>query len=414
MRPFISISWCFYKEDPADEAYDKGLRSYERYMASHKPEYLHDTIQNFQSCLDLRLETRRDSRARREPDSPDLSEKIVRAYLMLTMALLSQYEKQPTLANLQHLARVEPNLFMEWGTKRPRNYIYLSMLYNVATAYNRAYLQAISQPPPSPTSPSDPANDTWSLSPIDLYQRAHIGFGQIPHALNAESGMSGMSSMRGMALSRLANLEVLRYYERGATYALDTAISYFKEAVQSFSILPKDRLLLRECLDILATAYYRRFEIDPARNHQDLDNSISYYRNVQSRYNEQHGAEKMAWIKCSHHLATALYKRYEINLQHNHPGPVGNGELPANRAALEDLKNAHDVGKEAKNVLDALTDDIISRLGLRETKEHEDKLWGVLAQHSTHTSAQSSRQPSPTPSSNRIRRKQFKASICCW
>ncbi|KAF9536012.1 hypothetical protein CPC08DRAFT_77498, partial [Agrocybe pediades] len=318
--------------------------------------------------------------------------------------------KQPTPANLQRLAQIEPNLFKEWGTDHPQNYV--SILYNVATAYNRGYIQATSQLPPSAF---DPPNDTSILNPTELFSRAYARFAQI---LTVQDGVTGMtSSMRGMALSGLAKLELLQYQRSrspsavGDTHALDKAISHFKEASLSFSTLDEDKLLLRECLESLATAYYKRFDevVNSGHNHEDLGMSIKHYRNARRKYNAQRDyREQTTWIQCSHHLAMALYNRYEINRHNNHLEQqrqglltVGNTELSANSAALKDLGEAREVETEAKQVLDALSEeDMISTLRLDDIKRNVDNLLGVLAEHSAHASAQSSRQPSPAPSSN--------------
>ncbi|KAF4618159.1 hypothetical protein D9613_011635 [Agrocybe pediades] len=397
------------KGGPADElAFEKGSKSYQQYNATHRFEDLHNAIRSYQECLDLRLDMRKDLAARGKPESRDFSDKIVNAYLNLTIALLLQYERQPTPTNLHYLARVEPKLLTEWGTRTEHPTNYATIIYNSATAYNRAYLQAISKPPPSTL---DPPNNTSTISPEQLFSRACARFAQI---LTVQNGVAGMtSSTRGKALSGLANLELLQYQRSrsasdiGDIHALNNAISHFKEASQSFSILPGDSLLLRECLDNLATAYYKRFEVDPARNHQDLNNSILYYQYVRPQYHTQHDdAEKTAWIKCSHHLAMALYRRYEPSQPHTHPGrqqqdylTASNVDLPANTAALEDLRKAREVETEAKNVLNALGENEISTLRLDGIKRDVDNLWGVLAEHSAHATARSSRQPSPTPSS---------------
>ncbi|KAF9547555.1 hypothetical protein CPC08DRAFT_715782 [Agrocybe pediades] len=395
------------KGDPADEvAFKKGSQSYDQYSTTHQLEDLHKAIRSFQECLDLRLEARKDLAAQRKPESRKFSEKIANTYLNLTMTLLLRYDKQPTLDNLQHLARVEPNLLKEWGTDHPQNYV--SILCDAATAYKRGYIEATSQPPPSAFTPP---NDSSTLNPTELFSRAYTRFEQI---LKVQDGGTGMTStMRGRALSGLANLELLQYQgtrSAASIYALDKAISHFKEASHSFSILPEDRLLLRECLDNLASAYYKHFEVDPARNHQDLNNSIFYYQYVRPQFDNIHHdhAEQTAWIKCSHHLAMALYKRYEPSRPHsNQLGrqqegyvTVGNVDLTRSPKALEDLRKAHEVEKEAKDVLDALGENVISTLQLNDVKPDVDKLWEVLAEHSAHASVRSSRQPSPTPSSN--------------
>ncbi|KAF9552898.1 hypothetical protein CPC08DRAFT_754504 [Agrocybe pediades] len=165
----------FIKTDPADAVvFEKGLKSYQQYNATHQFEDLHNAIQSYQSCLDLRLETRKDLAARGRPESREFSDKIAKVYLSLTIVLLSQYEKQPTPANLQRLARVESYLLKEWGTDHPQNYV--SILYNVATAYNRGYSQATSQLPPSAF---DPPNDTSILNPTELFKRACTSTGTI-------------------------------------------------------------------------------------------------------------------------------------------------------------------------------------------------------------------------------------------
>ncbi|KAF9552899.1 hypothetical protein CPC08DRAFT_714221 [Agrocybe pediades] len=393
------------KGDPADELdFEKGLNSYQQYSTTQQPQCLQEAIQSFQSCLDLRLETRKDLAARGRPESRAFSEKIAKVYLNLTIALLSQYEKQPTPTNLQRLAQIEPNLLKEWGTDHPQNYV--PILYNVATAYNRGYIQATSQLPPSAF---DPPNDTSILNPTELFKRAYTRFEQI---LTVQNGVTGMTSrMRGMALSGLAKLELLQYQHSrspsavGDTHALDKAISHFKKASHSFSTLDEDKLLLRECLDNLATAYYKRFDevANSGQNHEDLNMSITHYRNARRQYNVRRDyAEQTAWIKCSHHLAMALYKRYEPSQPHNHPGRQQQGLLTAPNVdltrspeALEDLRKAHEVEKEAKDVLDALGEDMISRLGLQKTKKDVDDLWKVLDEHSAHASGQTTRQPTP-------------------
>ncbi|KAF9547553.1 hypothetical protein CPC08DRAFT_363533 [Agrocybe pediades] len=389
---------CCCCRDPADEYYRSGSQSFQQYLSNNMLADLHEAIRNFQTCLDLRLETREAFTTQGKAESREFSQKMAETYRALCIAVLSRYYALRRKEDLDHIKNLDHSLFREWAHQYPNGYAVV--LINCGTAYSWAYMSATQQ------AFHDAADRQLQQDDQDLWPMVCDRFKRV---LQLQDGVGGMTTvLRCKAAMELAATELQHYQYCRTTgnpnaAALHDSISHFRLAVQFFSRLAEDDPYRREnhakCLKDLATAYYKRYlEVTP-QDPGDLDDSIVHFQGALHQFEttqaqQQHNDMlKRLCIECLHSLATALYKRYILVKDQHWPQlqylNVLNAELP--QACLQDLEEARKVEDKAKSLLGFLEPGERTMLGLNELYGDVNELMVVLIEHQAAVTPLSSR-----------------------
>ncbi|KAF4618162.1 hypothetical protein D9613_011636 [Agrocybe pediades] len=399
MGSFLSYCCCCCR-DPADEYYRSGSQSFQQYLSNNMLADLHEAIRNFQTCLDLHLETREILTIQGKAEPREFSQKMAETYRALCMAVLSRYYVLRRKEDLDHIKNLDLSLFREWAHQYPNGYA--AVLINCGTAYSWAYMSAtqvaFQQLHASDRQLQQDDQDLWPMV-CDRFKRV----------LQLQDGVGGMTTvLRCKASMELAATE-LQHYQYCRTIgkpnatALNDSISHFRLAVQFFSRLAEDDPYRREnyakCLKDLATAHYKRYLEGIPQDPGDLDQSIVHFKDVLHQFEtmqpqpQDNDMLKRLCIECLHSLATAFYKRYTLVKDQHWPQlrylTVPNAALP--QACLLDLEEARKMEDKAKGLLGSFDPGERTMLGLNELYADVNELMGVLIEHQAAVTPLSSR-----------------------